>query len=137
MSTCLANLESAIQLYYAAVGGIFCLTFFSQAAYIFLLKARIQGAPALEAQCFLVFGSAKFIAGILLYAILQPRCPENCVCDSLPLPIYPVVCLIIGSIWLKRGWDKKQTAGSTDEPIFQSIKSLESIDTDDKTLEIV
>jgi len=105
---CLLQVESSIRLYYNAITAIAVLSFVFFLVYLLVLQKPLQGAPALHAQCYAVFGSVKLLLGIILYLVFQPRCPttmEVCHCQGLPLPLYPLFCVVLGTFWLKRGYE--------------------------------
>ena len=90
----------------------FGLTIFSMVVFNVFLKNHLDGAPRLAAQYFFVTGGVKVLLAILLFAVFLPRCPSGCQCDGIqfPLPIYPIVCLLVGILWLSRGLAKLRIA---------------------------
>lgn len=100
--------EYSIRLYYYAILAIAALSLLFFLVYLLLLQKPLQGAPALHAQCYGVFGSVKLLLGIILYLVFQPRCPNDCHCRGLPLPLYPLFCVVLGTFWLKRGYEHYQ-----------------------------
>ena len=141
-TTCEKELGDAVTLYYAAVGAIAGATLCVYVAYRFCLKSRLDGAPGLDAQFRFVSGLVNIAAGIVLFVLLQPRCPTLCAgyCSSddashhLPLPIYPVICGLMGLCIVRTGLDKLRVANlvsksgddnNPDDAIFDPVSTIE------------
>jgi hypothetical protein len=125
---CLIDLLEATNLYSIAVLSVAGLTVAFVLTCILCLHKCMQDSPALESKIWFSIGAVKIFAGVVLFAVFQPRCPDGCVCGDLPLPIYPVFCLLIGLRWLLRGWalqNQNNARGSADEPTFQFVKMSE------------
>lgn len=71
---------------------------FSASLYIFVLKERIEGAPSLGAQFFLVNGIILCVVSIVGYILFFPTCPL-CFCpDFQPaLHVLPMLQILVGA----------------------------------------
>ncbi len=73
---------------------------------IICMKQRLQAAPTSHATLLLAFGCIKLAVGVALSTLFWPKCPLECTCRDMPLPIYNVVCFLVALRWLLAGFKK-------------------------------
>lgn len=60
-----------------------------------------------------VLGSIKVFLAIIVLSVLLPECPAGCQCRGYRFPhIYPITIMVIGILWMKRGYDYHKMAVS-------------------------
>jgi hypothetical protein len=135
---CLKELQASTMMYYYAVGASLSLSFMVAIVYRFCLKKHMDGAPGLAAQFFFVTGSVKILLALCLFTIFRAKCPDQCSCngDSLPGPVYAILALLVGLLWLRRGAEKLRQArliteeggiGDDNEAVFKAVSLIEVV----------
>jgi len=102
---CLDEVTAAVHLYNLVV-----IISLSLTVTLFILticiKQRLQAAPTCHATLLLAFGCIKLTIGVALSTVFWPKCPPDCACFDMPLPIYNVVCFLVALRWLVAGYNK-------------------------------
>lgn len=102
---CQNEIQSALNLYWGFVAFSLGLTVLNLAAFRICMRRRLENHPKLAAKIFFSMGAIKIILGILILSVFQPSCPSGCVCYGyLPSPLYGCIVLIIGALWMLRGY---------------------------------
>ena len=80
-----------------------------------IMEGRTVAAPAWRALADTSFkvGAVKILLGVILLSLIG--CPEACTCDEMPteLYIYPIMLLLLGTVWLCRGGIYHQRMNNT------------------------
>ena len=134
---CQRELEASIMMSYYAVGASLSLSLMVVLMYSLCLKKHMDGAPGLAAQFFFITGSIKIFLALCLLTIFRATCPDQCSCDGqIPGPIYAVIALAVGLLWLRLGVGKLRQArliteeggiGDDNEAVFKSVPTIEVV----------
>jgi hypothetical protein len=134
---CQNELQASIMMFYYAVGASLSLTLMVVLTYSLCLKKHMDGSPGLAAQFFFITGSVKILLAICLLTIFRATCPDQCSCDGkLPGPVYGIVALAVGLLWLRRGVGKLRQArliteeggiGDDNEAVFKALPTIEVV----------
>jgi hypothetical protein len=117
-SECRTVYSDEMQLYCLLVSGSVGLTVFVFLVYHLLLKALLNGSPALASQFFFVSGIVKIAVGVIIAVFFIPTCPQTCSyssCSSssngdLQLYLYSAVAILVGLRWWKQAQSLRQRA---------------------------
>lgn len=124
-------------MFYYAVGASLSLSLMVVLTYRLCLKKHMDGSPGLAAQFFFITGSVKILLALCLFTIFRAACPDQCSCDGqLPGPVYAIIALLVGLLWLRRGVGKLRQArliteeggiGDDKEAVFESVPTIEVV----------
>ena len=102
---CLDEVTAAVRLYNFVV-----IVSLSVSLTLFILlisiKQRLQAAPTSHATLLLAYGCMALAVGVALSTVFWPKCPLDCMCLDMPLPIYNVVCCSAAFRFLLAGFNK-------------------------------
>lgn len=118
--------------YNYACAASLAFTVIATSFYICGLKSRLDGAPQLAAQFFLLIGILKLVFAVAIFAVFTPKCADGCVCGPEPVRIYPFVALLVAVKWLvqaKQFHALSNRVSSENEdkdgPIFDRVSTVE------------
>ena len=69
-------------------------------------KEWMLSNPGKTSKFYYGLGAVKILVGILLFTVFSPGCPSECeqYCTTYhPSYAYPIIVLVIGALWLRRG----------------------------------
>ena len=110
-STCVQEFDEEINIFKFIIFLSISLTAISILLYNVVLQHRFQTSPERTARFFYITGGIKVLIGFSLYTFFLPKCPTNCTqyCDGVQAhSIYPMVAVIIGLLWIRRGYNASQ-----------------------------
>ena len=133
VAECKAAINAERQLYHFVVGGSILFTTVSMILYVFLLKDRLEGAPTLAAQFYILLGVIKAVFAVFIWVWFLPKCPDGCDCELMQLYVlYPIAALLVAFRLMYAGRVKLQMSrrigGENDDkdgPIFDSVSTVE------------
>ena len=109
--TCLQEFQDEINRFNLVVILSLGLTAANILLYHVVLQSKFASSPQTAAKFFYITGSIKVLIGLSLWTFLLPTCPNNCdtYCGGVqPHTFYPMIAVIIGIVWIKRGYKHAQ-----------------------------
>ncbi|CAB9506126.1 expressed unknown protein [Seminavis robusta] len=113
-ATCDEKMTQPVEVYWTLVGSM--LVLFLATFVLPFICFCCKNHPRCLARIFFFSGLIKLIIGSLLASVLLPQCPIECgeffcgVHKYSPGPVYGIIFIIIGLLWLCRGCALKRSA---------------------------
>jgi len=104
MSSCQAQLSDEIRRFEAVANASVALTIVSVLVRV-AMKRKMDEHPRAASYGFFASSFVKILLAILLFTVLHPTCPTNCICGDLSQTyVYPSIVLVIGALWAAYGY---------------------------------
>ena len=121
-STCQQQFSQEVDKFEAVVYFSLSLTVVCFLVRAVFCKYKFNENPGTGSKILWFFSAIKLLLGILLFTVLNPKCPDGCSCGSYTgLYYYPSVVVLISAYWAALGYkyhklqhQQDQSDGSND-----------------------